>query len=262
MDKRLYGFKQMIQSVHMRTVLVIGASGGIGNKVSEVLLAEGYQVYGTFFQRPDNIRNLKSNPNFREFQVDLKSKESVLALKSEGESLYAIVNCSGIVRFEGKSLEEDFDIWNETIAVNLTGNFLLAKILYDNLSEDGRFIMTGSTDAFFGGSITASYAVSKSGVNSLAMSLSLFMKEKKVRVNALAPGWVETPMALLNGKDYLKKVATINPLQRNAQPLDIAKVVKFLLSDDSSFMNGQTISVDGGYTNQDPTLLIEEEIQG
>lgn len=121
--------------------------------------------------------------------------------------------------------------------------------------------MISSTDAYFGGAITASYAASKAGVNSLTKSLSLLFQNKKIRVNSIAPGWVVTPMIEVNGDEFLDKVAEINPLKRNAKPLDVANLVKFLLSDEAEYINGQVIALEGGYTNQDPTLLLEEEVQ-
>lgn len=119
--------------------------------------------------------------------------------------------------------------------------------------------MISSTDSYYGGSITASYAASKAGVNSLTKSFCLLFKDKKIRVNSIAPGWVSTPMIEGNSKEFYDKLTEINPLNKIALPEDIAKVIKFLLSNDSDYLNGQVITVDGGYTNQDPTLLIEEE---
>lgn len=249
----------------MQTILVIGASGGIGNSVAQVLLDAGYSVIGTYFQHPERIKNLEQQNNFKGYAVDLKSIELVKELQKQvcvdSTMLFAVINCSGIVQFEGKSLEKDIEIWHETIAVNLTGNYYLAKIFQPHISENGRFIMVSSTDSYFGGSITASYAASKGGVNSLTKSLSLLLQDKKIRVNAIAPGWVETPMTEVNGDAFLKKVAEINPLKRNAKPSDVAHLVKFLLSAEASFINGQVINLEGGYTNQDPTLLLEEEAQ-
>lgn len=127
------------------------------------------------------------------------------------------------------------------------------------MEDNGRFIMTSSTDAFYGGSVTAAYAASKIGINSLTKSLSLMFKDKKVLVNTVAPGWVFTNMTMGEGKEFLDEVAKMNPLKRNAMPIDIAKVIRFLVSEDAAYINGQVISIEGGYTNQDPTLLLEEE---
>ena len=242
-------------------VLIIGASGGIGNKVAETLLEVGYAVIGTYFQHPEKVENLKKYPHFSEEQLDLKESESISNISRKVTSaLYAVVNCAGICIFEGENTKNDIDIWRETIAVNLTGNYMLGKILYKYLTENGRFIMISSTDGYYGGTITASYAASKLAVTSLTKSFSLLFKDKKIRVNSIAPGWVLTPMIAGNGEEFLQKVADINPLKRNAEPIDVANLIKFLLESDSDYLNGQTISLEGGYTNQDPILLIEEKI--
>lgn len=247
----------------MKTVLVVGANGGIGSQVVSTLLDKGYAVIGAYHIQTNKIDDFKSNTNFSSKQIELKDSNSVKQLadscESEGVNLYAVVNCAGIVRFEGDNLDNDISMWNETMAVNLTGNFLLGKMLYPFLEDNGRFVMISSTDANFGGAITASYSASKSGVNSLTKSFSLLFQDKMIRVNSIAPGWVLTPMTEPNGEEFLDKVAAINPLKRNALPIDAAHLVKFLLSNESDYINGQVITFDGGYTNQDPTLLLEEE---
>ncbi len=241
-----------------KTILVVGASGGIGNKVAEVLLHENYSVIGTYYQHPVRVENFKNSPYFTPKHLDLTDIEEMKSIIDKN-NLYAVVNCAGIVEFEVDDIATNIDIWNKTLAVNLSGNYYLAQILGSNIVKKGRFIMISSTDSYFGGAITASYAASKSGINSLTKSLSLLLQSKKIRVNSIAPGWVETPMILDNGDEFIKKVATINPLKRNAKPLDVANLISFLLSDKADYINGQVISLEGGYTNQDPTLLLEEE---
>jgi len=132
--------------------------------------------------------------------------------------------------------------------------------LQDRIEVGGRFVMISSTDALYGGAITASYAASKAGINSLTKSLSLLFKDKRVSVNAIAPGWVSTRMIKDSGEEFIKAVAEINPLRRIAEPKDISNVVRFLLEKETEYINGQILTVDGGYTNQDPTLLIEEKV--
>jgi len=243
-----------------KTVLVVGASGGIGNKTSEILLKVGYKVIGTYFQDKKKLDNLSNDSNFKSMEFDVSDIVSVHnLLKSIDVELYAVINCSGIIEFEGDSIEKDFEIWDKTIKTNLSGNYYLAKVFSDNITQNGRFIMISSTDSYYGGAVTIAYAASKMGVNSLTKSLSLMFKEKKILVNSIAPGWVLTDMIEDEGKDFLSKVAEINPLGRIGQPEDIANVIKFLLSNDANYINGQVISVEGGYTNQDPTLLIEED---
>lgn len=239
-----------------KTIMVIGASGGIGQQVAKDLLHEGYSVIGTY------TNSLIDNKDIRSFYLDLLSRDSIKSFVEEVRSMeslvYGIVNCSGIVEYEEEGLEKDIEIWDKTIAINLTSNYLLAKYFEESIEEKGRFIMISSTDAGYGGTITASYSVSKAGVNSLTKSLSLLFKEKKIAANTISPGWVNTKMVQDSGEEFLRKVAETNPLKRMAEPSDISNLVMFLLKSESEYINGQVITVDGGYTNQDPTLLIEE----
>jgi NAD(P)-dependent dehydrogenase (short-subunit alcohol dehydrogenase family) len=241
----------------MKKILLVGASGGIGEKVATTLLDSGYEVIGTHNSPFEN--NL--GENFRKIKLNIQDRESIKALSEslKDERLYGIVNCAGIVGFEEGSIEEDFKIWDDTIAINLSSNFYLAKLFEKYIDENGRFIMIRSTDSYYGGSVTAAYSASKAGVNSLTKSLSLVFRDKKIRVNSIAPGWVNTPMIEGNSEEFYKKLAETNPLERIADPEDIAKAIKFLLSADSDYINGQVITIDGGYTNQDPTLILEEE---
>ena len=240
-----------------KTILVIGASGGIGSQVVKDLVSQGYSVIGTYSNSPIE------NPDMQSIHLDFLSKESIQNFVDEVKSmdihLYGIVNCAGIVEYEDKSIEGDIEVWNKTIAVNLTSNYILARHFKDTIVEKGRFIMISSTDAMYGGSITASYAASKAGINSLAKSLSLLFKDKKISVNAIAPGWVNTRMNDDIGDDFIQQVEDLNPLSRIADPKDISNLISFLLKPEAEYINGQVITIDGGYTNQDPTLLIEEE---
>ena len=244
-----------------RNVLVIGADGGIGSAVVKKFLKEGFFVIGIYFESEKQISKLKKNGDFLIGQIDISNLSSVKRLNDfiGDRELYAIVNCSGVFDYEGGSLEEDVKVWRNTLEVNLSGNYFLAKIIGPKICRNGRFVMISSTDSFYGSAISVAYAVSKAGVNSLSKSLSLFFKDKMIRVNAVAPGWVLTPMTEGVGKVFLSKVADINPLKRNAKPDDIANVISFLLSNKSNYINGQVISVEGGYTNQDPTLILEEK---
>ncbi len=238
-----------------KTVLVIGASGGIGSQVAKDLLNEGYAVIGTYSKTPLNIQNITS------YQLNLLSNDSIkdFVKMIDNTNLYAVINCAGVVEYEGENIEKDIEIWNRTIQINLSSNFVLAKYLQSQIETNGKFIMISSTDAMYGGAVTASYAASKAGVNSLTKSLSLLFKDKKVSVNAIAPGWVNTRMITGTGEDFIRQVTDINPLKRIAEPKDISNLISFLLKPESSYINGQIIIIDGGYTNQDPTLLIEEE---
>ncbi|PJE61475.1 hypothetical protein COU87_04260 [Candidatus Roizmanbacteria bacterium CG10_big_fil_rev_8_21_14_0_10_39_12] len=250
----------------MKKILLVGASGGIGHEVARQLLENGYEVFGTYFRHSERVEDLKHFDNFTAEHLDITDIDSVrkilsLHFEERKPNLFAVINCEGIIEFEGNGIEDDIQIWQKTIAINLSGNYYLAKIAHAYFQENGRFIMLSSTDSYFGGAITTNYAASKSGVNSLTKSLSLLFQDKKIRVNSIAPGWIVTPMIEGNGDEFLKKVAAINPLKRNGKPQDVANLISFLLDEKSDYINGQVLSLEGGYTNQDPTLLLEERGQ-
>lgn len=170
-----------------KTVIVIGASGGIGKQVARDLIDDGYSVIGTY------TNTHIDNTDIQSFYLDLLSRDSIKSfieeIRTMDTPIYGIVNCAGIVDYEGESIENDIDIWDKTLAVNLTSNYLLAKYFENSFVDGGRFIMISSTDAVYGGSITASYSASKAGVNSLAKSLCLVFKEKK-DICKLSCSWV------------------------------------------------------------------------
>lgn len=114
-------------TMSQRKVIVIGSSGGIGVKVAETLLGEGFFVIGTSHKNSTKATELQKNANFKGVTLDISDLNSIkeFAQSLKGEEIYALVNCAGIVRFEGKNNKEDFQIWDETIAVNLSSNFYL-----------------------------------------------------------------------------------------------------------------------------------------
>jgi len=243
-----------------KNILVIGADGGIGSNVVNQLLSDGFLVIGTYFKSTIQVDKLRDNKNFVSCEVDISNINSVKELGNfvGNKELFAVINCSGVFGYEGESIEKDIKVWNEMIGVNLSGNYYLSKFIGSKICKNGRFVMISSTDSFYGSAISMAYAASKAGINSLTKSLSLLFKDKMIRVNTIAPGWVLTPMTEGIGEGFLNKVAKTNPLKRNAKPIDITNVVSFLLTEKADYINGQVISVEGGYTNQDPTLMLEE----
>lgn len=243
----------------MKNILVIGASGGIGRVVAAHFLSEGYRVIGTNYGN-EFSEELSGDPNFRGYKLDLASQEDIDDFAKNVNDLSAIVNCAGVVDFEAyNDVEKNQKIWASTMAVNLTGSYLLFEKLRDKVVDSGSYVLFSSTDAYFGGKVNTAYAASKAGVNSLTKSLALMYQDSKIRVNAIAPGWVETAMMEAGGDELTKYASDINPLKRNGSPQDCANLVDFLISEKASYINGQIITLDGGYTLQDPTLVFEEQ---
>ncbi len=251
------GYNQNSERIIMKNILVTGATRGIGRKIAEQLLSEGYKVYGGFKERTDKAAELneKYGDQVEMLQYDLsqdeKIKEMIGAL--QGVKLDGIVNNAGIV-YLTKWDELNFDEWDETMAVNLTAPLKLVHGLQNNLKDGSAVVNTASVDGLCAAFDTVAYAASKAGLINVTKSLAAILGPRGIRVNAVAPGWVITEMTKDSMPDESKE---LTPLKRNAKPEEVAKLVSFLLSDNASFVSGDIIKIDGGLTVVDYTLYKE-----
>lgn len=245
--------------VYMKTILVTGATRGIGKAIANKLLENGHTVYGVYKYDSERASHKemdeKWGDKFNVWQLDLQHNENIRALlaKLKDIKLDGIVNNAGIVyltEWDKFSFEE----WDETLAVNLSAPLKLVHGLKENLIDGASIVNIASVDGYCAAYDTVAYAVSKAGLINLTKSLAAILGKRNIRVNAVAPGWVETEMTADTMPDESKE---LTPLQRNAKPEEVANAVNFLLSDDSSFVSGTTIKVDGGLTVVDYTLYKE-----
>lgn len=241
----------------MRTILVTGATRGIGRAITEKLLSEGHTVYGVYKDSSDQANELvkKYGDKINTIQANLAEPEQVKTLieQLKDVQLDGIVNNAGIV-YLTKWDELNFDEWNETLAVNLTAPLKIVHGLRTNLKDGSAVVNIASVDGFCAAFDTVAYAASKAALISLTKSLAAILGPKNIRVNAVAPGWVETEMTADSMPDESKE---LTPLKRNAQPDEVANAASFLLSEQSSFISGTTLTVDGGLTVVDYTLYKE-----
>lgn len=241
----------------MKTILVTGATRGIGKAITEKLISEGCKVYGIYKESTKQAELLseKYGDSIKFLQVDLADGSQINSLVNslKDVSLDGIVNNAGIV-YLTKWGEMDFNEWDETIAVNLTAPIKLVHGLRNNLRDGSAVVNIASVDGFVAAFDTIAYAASKAALISVTKSLAAVLGPRGIRVNAIAPGWVETEMTAESMPDESKE---LTPLKRNAQPQEIANVASFLLSGQSSFVSGTTITVDGGLTTVDYTLYKE-----
>lgn len=240
-----------------KIALVTGVSRGIGKAICEKLVSEGYMVYGTYNTGiPEAMEIKKRLKKVEIFQADFSDREQTLALieKLKGVQFDAIVNNAGM--FEPENFDDfDFQIWDRTLEVNLTTPLLFALKLQNNIKEGGAIVNIASTDGFIGSFASMSYAASKAALMNATKSLANNFAKKKVRVNAIAPGWINTGMSTEESYDAVQ----LTPLARNGKPEEVAEVVSFLISEKSSFMTGSTVVVDGGYTCVDYIMKKEAE---
>jgi NAD(P)-dependent dehydrogenase (short-subunit alcohol dehydrogenase family) len=243
----------------MKTALVTGATRGIGKAIALGLLKNDYFVYGTYSQNEAFAKEIEaSNKNIKMIKANFRNREEIYSLVEslKDVKLDAIINNAGVLEYDDF---ENFDIkiWDEVMAVNLTAPLLLTQALSKNLNKDASVVNISCTDYLSGAISTFSYAASKAGLMSITKSLAIILGRKGIRVNAIAPGWVDTNQLDKSGDSTVEAAANYNPLGRNAKPEDVVGLVNFLISDSAQYINGATMVVDGGYTVQDYTINLE-----
>ena len=244
-----------------RGVLVTGATSGIGHAVALRCAAEGARVLATG-RREDALADVAAAASGAVDTVaaDLAEPDAADALVAAAVDrlgrLDGVVHAAGTVR-RGEDLREtDDDRWAEMLDVNLSAAFRLSRAALRAMTDGGRggsLVLLGSQLARIAAPGYASYCAVKGGVESLVRALAVDYGPMGVRVNALAPGLVDSPMAYVDRPDFddlRDGIAARHPLRRIGVPEDLAGPAVFLLSDDSAWMTGHTLVVDGGFTIQ------------
>jgi NAD(P)-dependent dehydrogenase (short-subunit alcohol dehydrogenase family) len=240
-----------------KTALVTGMSRGIGKAICEKLVKEGYFVYGTYNTGEKEAKIIKEALKSVEiFQADFRERKQTLAVINKLSKIQfdAVVNDAGM--FEGEIFDNfDFKIWDDILAVNLTTPLLFSVMLQKNIKENGSIVNIASTDGFQGSFASMSYSASKAALMNVTKTLANNLGKRNIRVNAIAPGWINTKMAT----ESSYQAAKITPLGRNGKPEEVADLVYYLISGSSSFITGATIVIDGGYTCVDTIMKMEAE---
>ncbi|MDH5647258.1 MAG: SDR family oxidoreductase [Candidatus Heimdallarchaeota archaeon] len=236
----------------MSFILITGASGGIGRVTSELLVKQGNNVILTDVQSPNDLaKELKTdNREILSYDLDVSNEESVTSvfedLNNQSLKVKGLVHLAGIIR-DKTLLKMSIAEWDSVIDVNLRGTFLMTKNSAELMTDTGgSIILTASTAALFGNYGQANYVASKSGVIGFTKTVARELARYNIRVNALVPGFITSPMTDTIPKQVYEGIIKQIPLQRPGTPLDIANVIEFLLSDKSSYITGTTINIDGG----------------
>lgn len=244
----------------MKTALITGGAKGIGLAISQELINDGWNVVITGRDATaiaSAVAGLNTGPGKAVGKVmDVRDRASIDAvfaeIRTEFDSLDSLINCAGvIIRDESEVLSEQD--WNTVIDTDLSGVFKCSQAAYAGLvkSPGATIVNVGSIAGSVGIAGRAGYTAAKAGLEGLTRTLGLEWADRDIRVNAVAPGWTRTEMVAGGIKDGRLSEAALTariPQQRLAEPSEIAKVVKFLMSTDSSYITGQTIVVDGGIT--------------
>ena len=244
----------------MKTALITGGAKGIGLAISQELINDGWNVVITGRDATaigSAVAGLNSGPGKAVGKImDVRDRASIDAvlteIRDEFDSLDSLINCAGvIIRDESEVLSEQD--WNTVIDTDLSGVFKCSQAAYADLvkSPGATIVNVGSIAGSVGIAGRAGYTAAKAGLEGLTRTLGLEWADRDIRVNAVAPGWTRTEMVAGGIKDGRLSEAALTariPQQRLAEPSEIAKVVKFLMSTDASYITGQTIVVDGGIT--------------
>lgn len=230
----------------MKKVLITGATSGIGYATLKDLVKK-YEVIFTYCHNEIKALKIEDEYHIKGYHLDLENKESIEALVSNIDSLDVLINNAAVAldnAFEDKTYEE----FNRTIQINLTGTYYLTKLLSKKMNKGGNILFISSTNGIDTTYIESiDYDASKAGVISLMHN---FAKElAPIRVNAIAPGWVDTEMNASLGEKFKKAEEEKILLKRFASPKEISKVIDFVISDDASYINNTVIRVDGGVDN-------------
>ena len=233
-----------------KVALITGGASGIGYSIALSYLEAGAEVIVTA-KTDESVKNCVVNTEYgslKIFKLDVTNDISIEKLFSEIDKLDILVNNAGIVK---RGLEYRVETFAEVINTNLMGIMRMSHEALPKLAlSHGNIINIASVWSFFGSPISPGYTASKTGVVGLTRSLANGWAEHKVRVNCIAPGWIETKLnkELRSDKEQYDKIKDRTPMKRWGNPKEIAGAAVYLASEKASFTTGTTIIVDGGYS--------------
>ena len=227
-----------------KSVLVTGGSSGIGLAIASAFARSGAQVMAAGLAS----ENGGPPPLARFSELDVTDGDAVSRLVSQIPALDFVVNAAGII---SRDKEFEIDTFTRVIDVNLTGAMRVSMAAHAKLAQSGGAIVNiASMLTYFGGPRVPAYSASKGGIAQLTRSLAVAWANDGIRVNAIAPGWIATPLtkALREDAERSDQLLLRTPFRRWGNPDEVAGPVLFLCSEASSFITGAILPVDGGYS--------------
>ena len=236
-----------------KVILVTGANRGIGLNIIQRLNNDGYTVIGT--SRSDDGANIISQEitsnGGKGLKMDVTNQESINSaiknIQDEYGALYGLVNNAGITN-DNLLMRMTEEQWLSVIETNLTSIYRVTKSIVKDMmkAREGRIVNIGSIVGMMGNAGQSNYSASKSGLLGFTKSLARELSSRNINVNSISPGFIDTDMTKALSDDQIDNLSKNIPLGRIAESSEVSSVVSFLLSDDSSYITGENINVNGG----------------
>src|ERR1700733_9207717 len=230
-----------------RQVIITGGARGLGFGIASAMLNAGYDVTATGLSA-EEVAAVPQNRHLSAVRLDVTRPESIAEVLARFDELAALVNCAGVIFRDGS--EYDISTFQKVIDVNLTGTMRVCLAARPKLAAArGAIVNTASMLSFFGGPLVPAYTASKGGVMQLTKALAVAWAPDGIRVNAIAPGWIETELTRNIIADEARSSVILGrtPLNRWGEPADIGGAVVFLCSEAARFITGAILPIDGGY---------------
>ncbi|MDC1040960.1 3-oxoacyl-ACP reductase FabG [Candidatus Pelagibacter sp.] len=241
-----------MSSLEKKNIIVTGASGGIGNAIIKKLSEAGANILasGTRIEKLEELKKNFEDLKILKFDISQSDKieEFIENATSElGGSLDGIVNNAGITQ-DNLAIRMSLDEWQKVININLTSTFLMSKFAIKKMlkNKSGKIVNITSVVGHTGNLGQANYTASKAGIVAMSKSLVIEYAKKNININCISPGFIKTAMTDKIDDKFKEVIISKIPSARLGEPDDIANSVLFLCSDQSNYINGETLHVNGG----------------
>ena len=235
-----------------KKIIVTGATGGIGNSIVEKLSNNGASIIATG-TKIEKLEYLKSEfQNIKIIQFDISKTDKIEefvenAADELGGNIDCLINNAGITR-DNLAIRMNLDEWNKVIDINLTSTFVLCKSAIKKMlkNKSGKIINITSVVGHTGNLGQANYTASKAGIIAMSKSLAIEYAKKNININCISPGFIKTAMTDKIDEKFKEIIISKIPSAKLGEPEDIANAVLFLASNQSKYINGETLHVNGG----------------
>ena len=241
-----------MMNLENKKIIITGATGGIGNSIVKRLSESGAKILatGTRLEKLEELKSKFKNTDILKFDISKGEEiEEFIenATKQLGGGLDCLINNAGITQ-DNLAIRMNIDEWKKVIDINLTSTFLLSKFAIKKMLKNkyGKIINITSVVGHTGNLGQANYTASKAGIVAMAKSLAIEYAKKNININCISPGFIKTEMTDKIDDKFKEAIISKIPSSRLGKPEDVANAVLFLASDQSNYINGETIHVNGG----------------